>query len=155
MAHPATEDQIAEVKEVFTTYLKEHGHRLTPERFMVLEEIYRSDGHVDADDMYLNMKNTGSRVSRATVYNTLEILVDSGLVQKQQFGNNQSYYERAYSYHQHDHIICEKCGEVMEFCDPRIFEIQRMVENAYGFKINAHSLHFRGLCRNCSAEQQG
>lgn len=146
MAQPASEEHIVEVKDIFRDYLKSNGHRITPERFMVLEEIYRSDGHVDADDMYLNMKNTGSRVSRATVYNTLEILVESGLVQKQQFGNNQSFYERAYAYQQHDHIICEKCGKVLEFCDPRLLEIQKMIEGHYDFKIKSHSLHFYGRC---------
>lgn len=149
MAHPASEEHIEVVKELFKHYLKAKGHRVTPERFMVLEQIYRSDGHLDADDMYLSMKNTGTRVSRATVYNTLEVLVDSGLVQKQQFGNNQSYYERAYSYQQHDHLICQECGKVLEFCDPRIFEIQKMVGEHFSFKINSHSLHFYGICESC------
>lgn len=146
MAKPAGEDIIHEVREIFRTYLKEREHRITPERFMVLEEIYRADGHFDADDMYFHMKNSGSRVSRATVYNTLDLLVECGLVQRQQFGRNQSYYERAYSFQQHDHIICNTCGAVMEFCDPRIQEIQTLMERINDFKITGHSLHFFGEC---------
>ncbi len=148
MASPAHKDTIEEVKELFKSYLKEHGHRQTPERFMVLEETYKSDGHFDADAMYFRMKNTGSRVSRATVYNTLDLLVECGLVQRHQFGKNQSYYERAYGYRQHDHIICRQCGAVVEFCDPRILEIQTLMNRIHKFKIESHSLQFYGECEN-------
>jgi Fur family ferric uptake transcriptional regulator len=153
MAAPAHEDTIAEVKEIFRVYLKDKGHRQTPERFMVLEEIYKSDGHFDADDMFFRMKNTGYRVSRATVYNTLDLLVECDLVQRHQFGKNQSHYERAYAYRQHDHIICDSCGAVIEFCDPRIHEIKTLMERIHEFKIEGHNLQFRGTCAdplNCS-----
>jgi len=148
MAHPAQEDTIALVKEIFRSYLKERNQRQTPERFMVLEEIYRLDGHFDADDMYLRMKDAGTRVSRATVYNTLDLLVECGLVQRQQFGKNQYHYERSYAYQQHDHIICKECGTVLEFCDPRIQEIQTMIEQIHKFDIEGHSLHFFGQCHD-------
>jgi len=146
MAHPAQEETINLVKEIFRTYLKEHNQRQTPERFMVLEEIYRSEGHFDADDIFFKLKNSGTRVSRATVYNTLDLLIECGLVQRQQFGKNQFYYERSYAYQQHDHIICSECGVVVEFCDPRILEIQKLMEEIYEFKIDTHSLHFFGTC---------
>lgn len=146
MAHPAKEETIELVKEIFRSHLKEHNQRQTPERFMVLEEIYRADGHFDADDIFFNMKDTGSRVSRATVYNTLDLLVECNLVQRHQFGKNQYYYERAYAYQQHDHIICKECGAVLEFCDPRIQEIKTMMEKIHDFNISGHSLHFFGAC---------
>lgn len=148
MAHPAKEETINLVKEIFRSYLKERNQRQTPERFMVLEEIYRTEGHFDADDLFFHLKESGSRVSRATVYNSLDLLVECGLVQRHQFGKNQYYYERAYAYQQHDHIICKECGAVMEFCDPRIQEIQSMLEKFYDFKIDGHSLHFFGMCEN-------
>jgi Fur family ferric uptake transcriptional regulator len=157
MAQPATEETIDLVKEILRSHLKEHSQRQTPERFMVLEEIYRADGHFDADDIFFSMENSGTRVSRATVYNTLDLLVESGLVQRQQFGKNQYYYERAYAYQQHDHIICKKCGGVIEFCDPRIQEIKTMMEEMHDFNITGHSLHFFGTCENienCSRRQQ-
>lgn len=157
MATPAEKELIAEVQEVFRDYLKDNKHRQTPERFMVLEEIYKADGHFDADDMYFRMKNGGYRVSRATVYNTLDLLVESGLVQRHQFGQNQSYYERAYAYRQHDHMICNECGEVLEFCDPRIQEIKGLMERIHDFKIASHSLHFYGTCtdiENCQKRKE-
>lgn len=148
MASPAQEETIVEVKEIFKNYLKDKGHRQTPERFMVLEEIYKADGHFDADDMYFRMKDTGYRVSRATVYNTLDLLVECGLVQRHQFGKNQSHYERAYAYRQHDHIICDSCGAVIEFCDPRIQEIKMLMEKIHEFNIDGHNLQFYGTCAN-------
>ncbi|HMB97043.1 MAG TPA: transcriptional repressor [Balneolaceae bacterium] len=157
MAHPAQEETISLVKEIFRTYLKEHKQRQTPERFMVLEEIYRSEGHFDADDIFFKLKNSGTRVSRATVYNTLDLLIECGLVQRQQFGKNQFYYERSYAYQQHDHIICTECGVVVEFCDPRILEIQNLMEDIYDFKIDTHSLHFFGTCKDpeeCARRQE-
>ncbi|MEX0773304.1 MAG: transcriptional repressor [Balneolales bacterium] len=146
MAIPAGNELISEVKEIFRNYLKEKNHRQTPERFTVLEEIYKADGHFDADDMYFRIKEKGTRISRATVYNTLEILVECNLVQRHNFGKNQSSYERAYAFRQHDHIICEDCGNVMEFCDPRIHEIKTLMERVHDFKISRHSLQFYGKC---------
>lgn len=161
MAKPAEQELINEVREIFQTYLKKKKHRQTPERFQVLEEIYRADGHFDADEIYFRMKNAGYRISRATVYNTLDLLVECELVQRHQFGDNQSYFERAYAYRQHDHIICRECGTVLEFCDPRIQEIQSLMESIHNFNITSHSLQFYGhckdpeTCRQRKTEQQG
>lgn len=157
MAHPAHEETIDLVKEIFRAHLKEHKQRQTPERFIVLEEIYRADGHFDADDIFYKMEEVGTRVSRATVYNTLDLLVECGLVQRQQFGKSQYYYERAYAYQQHDHIICNDCGHVLEFCDPRIWEIQELIGKIHGVDIESHSLHFYGTCKDkeaCKARQE-
>lgn len=148
-------DSLPLVKEIFKSYLREKNQRQTPERFLILDEIYRSDsGHFDADDLYFRIKESGTRLSRATVYNTLDLLMDCGLVQKHQFGQNQAHYERAYAYQQHDHLICKECGLVIEFCDPRIFEIQRMLESLHDFDISEHSLHLKGRCRDQKACQK-
>jgi Fur family ferric uptake transcriptional regulator len=151
MATPAQEETIHLVKEIFRSYLKEQKQRQTQERFMVLEEIYRSDGHFDADKLYDKMKNSETRVSRATVYNSLDLLVECGLVQRHQFGKNQYHYERAYAYQQHDHIICKECGHVLEFCDPRIQEIKDMMGKLHNFRIEDHSLHLFGYCEDTEA----
>ncbi|MEX0780939.1 MAG: transcriptional repressor [Balneolales bacterium] len=154
MATPAGNELISEVKEIFRGFLKEKNHRQTPERFTVLEEIYKADGHFDADDMYFRIKGKGTSISRATVYNTLEILVECNLVQRHNFGKNQSSYERAYAFRQHDHIICEKCHKVMEFCDPRIHEIKTLMERIHDFKISGHSLQFYGKCSECNGSDE-
>lgn len=143
---PLPEHKLEEVRDIFSAYLKQRNQRQTPERFAVLEEIYGVDDHLDADELYLRMKQKEGQVSRATVYNTLELLLDCDLVVRHQFGKNQAKYERAYSYWQHDHLICLDCSKVLEFCDPRLQSIQEMVAEIYQFRISHHSLTMYGKC---------
>jgi len=144
-----TAEQKDRVRTIFTEYLEQHGHRKTPERFAILSEVYEQDGHFDIERLFSRMKQKRYQVSRATLYNTMELLMECDLVRRHRFTGAPAQFERSHAYRQHDHLICRTCGTVTEFCDPRIQHIRATAAEVTGFQVEHHALHLYGLCRNC------
>ena len=149
MKKEVNNQSIEVIKDVLRQYLKDKGLRNTPERYTILEEIYNYDEHFNVDDLYLLMLQRKYHISKATIYNTIEVFLDAGLIRKHQFGEG-STYEKSYFDKQHDHLVLYKCGsdkeieEIIEFCDPRIQAIKDSIENIFNVKINSHTLYFFG-----------
>jgi Fur family ferric uptake transcriptional regulator len=137
-------DTYEDVKKIFTEYLRKTSSRKTPERYAILKEIYNFDTHFDIDMLYKRMMSNRYQVSKATLYNTIQLLLECNLVTKHQFGTNYSQYEKSFKFKQHNHIIFVEDKEVIEFCDPRIYEIQKSLEEMFNIEIQNHSLTFYG-----------
>ncbi len=154
MISPDKKEQIEEAKNIFSAYLEKKALRKTNERFLILDEIYSRTDHFEAESLYNDILKKNFNISRATVYNTLELLISCDLIKKHQFGKNLAQYEKSYGYKQHDHIICVDCKKVVEFCDPRIQQIKSMMGELLNFKITHHSLNMYGVCGSCQKKRE-
>lgn len=137
-----------QANEVFRNFLKSGKNRITPERFEVLEAAIEYEGHFGADDLYIIMKNRKSRVSRATVYKTLELLVQCELLSKRNFGDNVTRYESSYKRQNHDHLICVDCGRIVEFIDTKIKRLPEEISSQLGFNFESYSFNIFARCKN-------
>ena len=134
--------------EIFRKYLKDGKNRITPERFEVLDSAIKFDGHFAADDLFHLMKKNKSRVSRATVYNTLELLVQCELLTKRNFGDNMTRYESTLKKQRHDHLICVDCGRIVEFINQKIKALPEEISNDLGFNVESYSFNIFARCKN-------
>ncbi len=133
--------------DVLNQFLEQEGLRKTPERNIILEEIYKINRHFDIDELF-NIISKKHKISKATVYNTIELLNNLELVKKHFFNDTKILYEKSLNKKQHNHLICVKCNQIQEFCDPRLQSIIDSAEELLKFKISKHSLNFYGHCLN-------
>lgn len=144
---------IDKAKKEFEQFLDDNKYRKTSERFIVLEELFKLEEHIDVDSFFLIMRNNNHSLSRATIYNTLDLLVEAGLAVKHQFKDKSALYEQAFTYKHHDHLVCNQCHKIKEFSDERIEEIKEFISKKLQSAITSHSLVLYGDCTipNCES----
>ena len=145
---------ISAAKETLSKYLAERKLRPTRERFLLLEEIMKTNDHFDADELFASLGAKGLKASRATVYNTLDLLAECGLISKYRFGENHSRYEKAFGRPRHDHLICLECGDIIEFVNEKLDDIQKEVCEERKFKLQNSTLQIFGVCSKCQIKRK-
>jgi Fur family ferric uptake transcriptional regulator len=140
----------------FSSYLRREGLRFTRQRRCILEKVLRRGGHFDAEELHRELAAAGHDVSLATVYRTLSLLQEAGVLKEVLQSRDRAHYEVIYGHAHHDHMICVECGKVIEFCDERIEDLQRRICREYGFQTLDHRMGIRGVCSKCrEAEHPG
>ena len=140
----------AREKEQFLEFLRHRGLRVTRERLLLFEEIFTRHGHLDAEDLLAGLRRRDAKISRATVYRNLDLLVDCGVVTKHRLGRNRYLYEHVHKGQRHDHLVCAECGRVVEFVSPGIVALQSEICRAHGFVPTVHTLQISSLCQACA-----
>lgn len=138
----------ADIKNTFITYLKHNAHRITNERFLILDAALNMKGHFDADELYLKMKNDYINVSRATVYKTLELMNECHILSKHNFKGDRTRYETKIGRNPHYHIICVTCKKIIEFEYPGIEKLQRKICKEHDLELVDHTLQVFAKCEN-------
>jgi Fur family ferric uptake transcriptional regulator len=136
-------------KDIFRRYLIGKGLKFTPEREFILEEVFSRHDHFDAEDLFQVFRGRGEDVSRATIYRTLPLLVDSGLVCEAMRCGERVCYEHIYGHRSHGHMICIECGKIIEFENKELEKIKKKVCKKYDFKPVEFRFGIKGYCKNC------
>jgi len=144
MAKNNNKEVFEEVKIIFTEHLKLKKYRKTQGRYDILQEIYAMDEHFEVETLYLILKKKNYHISRATIYNTIDLLLECGLIVKHSFGNKAGSYEKSFGNRQHDHFINLKTQTVIEFRDTRINEIVESLASQYNFEVSHYSFTIYG-----------
>jgi Fur family ferric uptake transcriptional regulator len=146
----------ASPREKLEEFLATRGLRLTQERSAILDEVFSSHLHFDGDELAARLASRPGavRVSRATVYRTLRLMVEAGLLRRVARPNGREVYEHDYGYPQHDHFICRTCGQLIEFQNGAISQILDEVAARNSFRVSGHRLEVYGLCSKCSRPQR-
>ena len=135
--------------KIFQNFLGLKGLKLTKERTAVLKEVFAFHGHFDPEHLYLRIKDSGSKASRASVYRTLSLLVESGLVEKVTRTDKGNVYEHTFGHTHHDHMICDLCGSIIEFYSEKLENLQEEICLSNYFDGKSHTLEIRGYCAEC------
>lgn len=140
---------ISNTQKIFADYLAKQNLRMTSQRELILKTLCRQDKHVTAEQLYEILKKIDKSIGHATVYRTLKLLTEAGIARELNFGEGSVRYEPDRDNEHHDHLVCVKCGENVEFFDEEIEAIQTRIAEKYGYELKDHSMNLYGVCSKC------
>ena len=143
------DSSLQKAKQIFINFLKDKNLNVTESREQVLQAVFSTHDHFDAEELLFLFKKQKIAVSRATIYRTLDLLVECQLVKKLSLGDSCSRYEHVFGHEHHDHLICTQCGKIIEFYNDQIEALQRKICDENDFIEVEHSLRIFGLCKDC------
>ncbi len=135
--------------EALTRYMAKHGLKTTRQRSLIIDTFFAAGGHLSVEELWGKVRGHDAKVSVATVYRTMKLLHECGLAHARNFGDGQTRYEAAAGRHHHDHLICTRCGTIVEFENDRIEALQDRVARQHGFRVTSHKMELYGLCAEC------
>ena len=137
--------------EIFRDYIRQRGLRRTPEREVILQEVFAVHEHFDVEELYLRLRRNGVKISKASIYRALRLLLDCGLVREVDYSDGHWHYEHIYGHQEHNHLRCLGCGEIVEFEAGVMAPLEEQLSSTYGYHIISHHWEVKGYCRNCQA----
>jgi Fur family transcriptional regulator, ferric uptake regulator len=137
--------------DLFRSFISKKGFRNTPEREEIIEEIFSNHNHFDVDELYLRLRQGGSKISKASIYRNIPLIMECGLIKEVWFEEGHMHYEHIYGHGPHCHLRCVRCGKVVEFVEPSLKGIETRIGLENGFKIIDHRLEITGYCSQCKA----
>lgn len=149
MAQPVSEDIIQTAENVFREFLRDRGLKYTGEREKILQAVMHTDEHFEAEELLRLMWQESNRVGKATVYRTLKLLVECGIVKEVHFSNKQVHYEHTYGQDPHDHMVCRRCGRIIEFDAAEVVRLRTVISAKARFHALSHRFQILGLCEVC------
>jgi Fur family ferric uptake transcriptional regulator len=139
--------------EVFREYVRKKGLRNTPEREIIITEIFSTHDHFDVDELYLRLQNKKKKVSKPSIYRTIPHLLEAGLIQEAYFEDGHQHYEHIYGHEHHCHLRCVKCGKTIEFTEPMLKKLEAKLAKKFDFAVGGHKLEVTGFCSKCNAHR--
>lgn len=141
---------VSRAEETFREYLRERDLKYTSERRTLLLAVLHSQEHFEPDDLLVGLRQQGTRVGKATIYRTLPLLVDCGILRRAFLGGNRVYYEHSLGPTPHDHMVCRKCGRVIEFDSTDLLQLRERIAASAAFQADSHRFQIVGTCADCA-----
>jgi Fur family ferric uptake transcriptional regulator len=142
-------EEIRTAETIFREFLRARGLKYTPERHTLLQEVLGNQEHFEAEQLLISLRQAGKRVAKATIYRTLPLLVECGIINQVQFGDSMARYEHTFGQEPHDHMVCRRCRRIIEFDSSEVLRLRADLSRQFRFEPISHRFQIAGICAQC------